>query len=313
MPLRRFLPVAFLLASLASIRAETFGAPGFQFTLDFVTVGNPGNANDAGAGGGSYAGPYGGVGYTFRMADREVSQNDIVQATASGLANVIAGPHTADRPAANVTWYEAAAFVNWLNTSTGHQAAYNLTFSGSWSMALWSSGDAWQLDGENRFRHKDAYYFLPSEDEWYKAAYHQNNGVTADYWDYATASNTIPTAVADGTTGNVAVYGGQTGPASTQLAGGLSAYGTRGQSGNVHEWMESGFDGVNNLATEDRTVRGGAWNAPEDTLRSSTYRGSVETTSSGGDIGFRVASVPEPSTAVLAIGAGLLLLARRRR
>ena len=50
--------------------------------------------------------------------------------------------------------------------------------------------------GSNPYRHKSAFYFLPSADEWFKAAYHQNDGVTANYWDYPTADNAVPVAVA---------------------------------------------------------------------------------------------------------------------
>ena len=53
----------------------------------------------------------------------------------------------------------------WLNTITRHQPAYDLTYSGGWRMTLWSSAQAWHAGGENLYRHKDAYYFLPSEDE----------------------------------------------------------------------------------------------------------------------------------------------------
>lgn len=226
-----------------SARADTFGSGANTFSLDFVTVGNPGNSNDAGAGGSSFSSPYGGVDYVYRISTYAISQNNIDTATAAGLTNVTAGPHTGDRPAASISWYEAAAFVNWLNTSRGHQAAYDLTFDSGWSMTLWSTTDAWRLGGENLFRHKDAFYFLPSEDEWYKAAYHQNDGVTANYWDYATGSNTAPTPVASGTDSGTAVYDGQSGPADVNLSGGLSPYGTMGQNGNVWEWSESAFDG----------------------------------------------------------------------
>lgn len=291
--------------------SDTFGSGANTFTMDFVTVGNPGNANDAGAGGGSYSSPYGGVDYVYRISTYAISQNDIATATAAGLANVTAGAHTGDRPAASISWYEAAAFVNWLNTSNGHQAAYNLTFTTSWSMTLWSSEEAWQLGGENLYRHKDAYYFLPSEDEWYKAAFHQNNGVTADYWDYATGSNTVPTPVASGTGSGTAVYGGQSGPADVNLAGGLSPYGTMGQNGNVWEWSESAFDGVNNVSSGSRAVRGGFWFFSEDVLRSS-FRGFDDPSGEGDYIGFRVASVPEPSAALLVLMAGGAWLLRRR-
>jgi hypothetical protein len=219
-----------LTATNSTLRADTFGTTGNEFTLDFVNIGNPGNANDAGAGGGIYSSPYGGVPYTYRMGTYEISQDAITKATASGLANVTAGAWTGSQPAANMTWYETAAFVNFLNTSTGHQAAYQLD-AGVTTLTLWSSAQAWQAGGENLYRHKDAYYFLPSEDEWYKAAFHQNDGVTANYWDYATGSNTVPTAVASGTGAGTAVYDAVTSsPTAVDSNGGLSPYGTRGQN-----------------------------------------------------------------------------------
>lgn len=180
-----------LALTVASAQADTFGSGGNAFTIDFVTIGNPGNANDAGAGGGIYSRLYGGVSYSYRMGVTEVPQNWITNATNLGLANVTAGAWTGGLPAANMTWYEAAAFVNWLNVSTSHQAAYQLN-AGATALTLWSSAQAWQLDGQNLYRHKDAYYFLPSEDEWYKSAYHKNDGVTANYWDYPTGTNGIP-------------------------------------------------------------------------------------------------------------------------
>jgi formylglycine-generating enzyme required for sulfatase activity len=85
-----------------------------------------------------------------------------------------------------------------------------------------------------------------------------------------------------------------------------------GQNGNVWEWHESAFDGINNSSSETRAVRGGSWSAIEDTLRSSA-RFNVTPALSGDLIGFRVASVPEPSSTVLMISAGLLAIARRRR
>jgi hypothetical protein len=161
-------------------RADTFASGANTFTIDFVNIGNAANADDAGAGGGSFT-PHGGVGYNYRMGTYEISQDAITKATASGLLNVTAGAYTGVGPAGSMTWYEAAAFVNYLNTSTGHQAAYQIN-AGVTALTLWSSALAWQLDGENLYRHKDAFYFLPSEDEWYKAAYHKNDGVTANYW-----------------------------------------------------------------------------------------------------------------------------------
>lgn len=137
--------VAFGLAlgvmATGTVQADTFGSGANMFTIDFVDVGNAGNANDAGAGGGSYSLPYGGVAYDYRMGTYEISQAMINKATNLGMANVTAGAHTGDEPAANISLYEAAAFVNWLNTSEGYQAAYNPRFSTSWSMTLWAASD----------------------------------------------------------------------------------------------------------------------------------------------------------------------------
>jgi hypothetical protein len=308
--------------AVTNTHADQFGTLGNEFTIDFVNIGNAGNTDDLGAGGGIYSSPYGGVLYEYRMGTFEISQEQIEKATASGLASVVAGAHTGAEPAANITWYEAAAFVNWLNTSTGHQAAYQLT--GVTALTLWPAGDAWDNDPGagvdlNLYRHKDAYYFLPSEDEWYKAAYHKNDGVTANYWDYATGSNTIPTqALTDGTLAGSAVYDGSApgvpaDPADVNQAGGLSPYGTMGQNGNVWEWNESAIDGSNNSSSENRTIRGGGWLVTEIDLRSDHRANPPSMNYQANNVGFRVASVPEPSAAMLMLGPGLLWLARRRR
>ncbi len=313
--------LAIACAALAvEVRADVFGTGGNQFTIDFVGVGNAGNANDAGAGGGIYSSPYGGVGYSFNISTWEVSQDMITKATASGLANVTAGAHTGAEPAANVSWYEAAAFVNWLNESKGYQKAYDLVWTGSaWTQNLWSAANAWTQDGTNLFRHKDAYYVLPSEDEWYKAAYHKNDGVTANYWDYPTASNLLPTGTISGTLSFTAVYDDPYGnpapsdPADVDQAGGLSAYGTMGQGGNVWEWNESAWDGSNDSSSELRGLRGGYW------ANDWFYVDSQDRSTSTPDVesfllGFRVATIPEPSGWVwMLVGAGVWLVVRRGR
>jgi hypothetical protein len=297
---------AFTLNIQPSAQADTFGTSGKEFTIDFRNIGNTSNAADTTG--------YGAVPYEYRVGTYEITQDAITRATASGMANVTAGPWTGNQPAATISWYEAAAFVNWLNTSTGKTAAYNLTFSGSWSMTLWSSEQAWTAGGTNLYRNKDAFYFLPSENEWYKAAYYNPGG--SNYFLYPTASSSVPTAVASGTNAGTAVYNqsfGQ-GPAGVDVAGALSSYGTMGQGGNVWERTESAFDGSNSLSSENRAIRGGNWYGTEFNLRSSV-RLSIDPTPEGSsDIGFRVASVPEPSTyALVLLGAGAVYLWKRRK
>ena len=90
------------------------------------------------------------------------------------------------------------------------------------------------------FRNSLAKYFLPSVDEWYKAAYYDPTSGVYDL--YPTGSNTAPTAVASGTAAGTAVFPADYCPADITLAGGLSPYGTMGQGGNVYEWNETAFD-----------------------------------------------------------------------
>jgi hypothetical protein len=112
------------------VTTDTFGSGSNQFSIDFVTVGNPGNSNDTTG--------YGGVPYEYLIGKYTISQNQIDVATRNGLQNVTAGAWSGDQPAAPMQWFEAAAYVNWLNTSQGYRPAYNLTFTnGAWSMALW--------------------------------------------------------------------------------------------------------------------------------------------------------------------------------
>jgi formylglycine-generating enzyme required for sulfatase activity len=286
------------------VRADIFGVGDNAFTIDFTSIGNAGNNSDTTG--------YGSVGYDYRISTYEISQNQINSAVASGLAHVTAGAWSGDKPAANMSWYESAAFVNWLNTSKGFQSAYKLSWNGSrWSMALWNASDA-GYDANNLYRNSLAQYFLPSENEFYKAAFGKSDG--SGYYLYPTASNTAPTAVTSGTAAGTAVYNQgwiPPGPASVYEAGGLSSYGTMGQGGNIQEWQETSSGIANTDVNANRMVRGGYWfGGSSDALDSST-RSSFFPDADYVQLGFRVASasavdpVPEPSQ----VAASVLLIA----
>ena len=171
---------------------------------------------------------------------------------------------------------------------------------------LWSPSDA-GCDPNNLYRNNLAHYVLPSVDEWYKAAYYDpTNGL---YYDYPTGSNMRADgrrwrALRPGT----AVYA-QSGPADIMLAGGLSPYGTMGQGGNVEQWEETDYDGVNN-GSSCCEFRGGFWASVAINL-SNLARGGSTPNSENSNFGFRIASVtvaPEPSTLLLGAMTGLALL-----
>jgi len=287
---------------------------GNQFDIDFATIGNAGNTADNTT--------YGAVGYTYRMGVYEVSRDMITKYNAIGTGPTLTmsdmtsfGGNGAARPATGVSWNEAARFVNYLNTSKGFDAAYKFTTGGANdNIALWQFGDT-GYNAANPFRNSNAHYFLPSEDEWYKAAYYDpNKSGGAGYWDYATGSDTAPTAVASGTTIGTAVYdqSSGTGPADITNAGGLSAYGTMAQNGNVREWGESGFTAPNDTSGESRLIRGGLWSASSGFLASSN-RDSHSPASGNVGVGFRVAAVPEPSAFFLTLISAVCLVIRRKR
>jgi formylglycine-generating enzyme required for sulfatase activity len=289
-----------VLGAQAQLVTYNFGS----FSMDFVTIGNAGNAAHP-------AEDYGAVPYRFQMGKLEVSRFMIAEAkAAAGLGISLYdmtgyGGNGPSRPATGISWYEAARFVNWLNTSTGHQPAYQFDATGTF--ALWDPAEAWSLGGENRYRHKDAFFFLPSENEWYKAAYFdpaKSGG--PGYWLYPTGSDLPPAEIAAGTATGSAVYNQppDQGPADVDQAGGLSPYGTMGQGGNVLEWMESALDGGNDTPGENRVLRSGYWTSAAPVLQS-LNRGNISPANEAHNFGFRVAAVPEPADYALLTGLAL--------
>ena len=276
----------------------TFGSGPNQFNMEFVTIGNPNNAADTTGD----PNPAGAVGYTYDIGKFEVSRDMITKYNANfGTANSLVitlqdmssfGGNGADRPATGISWNEAARFVNWLNTSTGNQAAYKFTTSGvNDNIALWQSGDT-GYDANNKYRNSLAKYVLPSHNEWYKAAYYNPNDST--YYDFPNGSNTAPTAVVSGTTAGTAVYGLVFGccPADVTNAGGLSPYGVMGLGGNASEFEETSFDLLNSSGSSDRGVRGGFWGDPSPAALELSSSSRLNRAPTGELLlrGFRVAS-----------------------
>ena len=274
--------------------------------MEFVTIGNPNNAADTTGS----PNPAGSVAYTYNLGKYEVSRGQIDKANSAGSLGITYTSYssTVNKPGTGISWYEAATYVNWLNTSTGGTAAYK--FVGG-NFQLWSAGDE-GYNANNLFRNSLAKYVIASSNEWYKGAYGKADG---SWSNFPNGTNIAPTAVAGGTDANTAVYGqsASTGPADINNAGGLSAYGTMGQGGNVWEWNETAYDGINNTAGETRELRGGAWSSNSGLLDASNRYFDFDPSFQDDGFGFRVAMVPEPSSLSLLIAGGAVLMAGRRR
>ena len=303
-------------ASVAGI--VTFGSGGNAFNMEFVAIGNPGNADDT-TGNPTTAGK---VDYAYQMGKFEVSEDMITKFNASQTLQITKDTRGTDKPATSVSWNEAARFVNWLNKSTGGYEAYNFTTGGvNDNITPWTISNLDDYDASNPYRSLRTNYVLPSMDEWYKAAYY--NPVTSTYSDFPNGLDMAPTVVASGTAANTAVYN-QTfhqGPADITLAGGLSPYGIMGLGGNVAEWEETEFSLNNSSGLSARGIRGGFWLSDSLNLSSSSRSNFVP---AGVDntplFGFRVASlssdavaVPEPSSLIMFSTMALSALWYRKR
>ena len=271
----------------------------------YVPVGDVGNTADASTG-------YGAVSYAYNIGKYEVTNAqyaDFLKAKGasnsagiyySGMASYginqsgSSGSYTysvtsgyENMPAVYVTWFDAARFCNWLGNGQGSASmetgAYTLISGQTSGIVTVNPG---------------ASIYIPSEDEWYKAAYY--NGGNSTYSLYPNGKNTITTAEA-----NYGSFGGHS-TAVGSYGGDPSYYGTFDQGGNVWEWNDAVVNDTR------RAMRGGSWTGTQSFLSSSFRSYDAPTTESNG-LGFRVASVPEPTSVVLAIfGSGTLLIRRKR-
>ena len=168
-------------------------------------------------------------------------------------------------------------------------------------------------------RDAGAKYFIPSENEWYKAAYYDPtlNAGAGGYWLYPTRSNTAPSNILSLTGTNNANFPN---PNLTDLwnfltpvgyfAGSPGPFGTYDMGGDLWQWTETAFNSES-CFTEGGSRADGGQNL------SSPYRNYYAPAYSNSEIGFRVASsVPEPGSVALLLAGGVCLVVfawRRRR
>ena len=330
---------------LAALACLPLGSVVNAEPIQWVTVGDPGNTADTDpAGFGAVAASFQIMRYeftnqqyadflnavaatdTYSLYNSRMASSDrggIVQRGLSGTFSYAVKTNMGDKPVICVSWFDAARVANWYQNGA---AGTSSTETGAYTL----SGN---VNGQPVAVNSGARFFIPTVDQWYKAAFYKGGGTDAGYWNYATQSDTAPTSVSAGatgigsagSTGNYANYAaaagwnGLTGDVTTiGTNGGLGAYGTFDMSGNLNEWND--YDGITTGLY--RGIWGGSWNGVADDLSSShsvDYAPTQESTT----IGFRLASplsgsaVPEIdpnglSTVLGLIVGGLGLLERRR-
>ncbi|NQU37611.1 MAG: SUMF1/EgtB/PvdO family nonheme iron enzyme, partial [Actinobacteria bacterium] len=335
----------------ADIRADLSGNAVVDFTstmdMPFMIVGNPGNTGElSGESVPDGFGPdriCGAVDYKYNIGKYEVTAGqytEFLNATAAtdtyGLYNTSMADTTAwtfgcniqqhgslgnytysvsddwaNRPVNYVGPGDAARFANWLHNGqpTGVQND-STTEDGSYYL----NGAMSDAELQAISRKANATWAITSEDEWYKAAYHKNDGVTGNYFDYPTSSDSRPSNdLVDPDLGNNATFhagGYSIGSPYWRTEVGAhensdSPYGTFDQGGNVWEWNEA-------IIGSWRGVRGGSLEFGDADSMHALFRNYTWPTLEYAFFGFRVSEVPEPATlSMLALG-GLAMLRRRR-
>jgi hypothetical protein len=253
---------------------------GTTLTMNFVDIGHAGNATDPRV----PADPlntarYGAVSDAYQIGKFEVTadQWDAVIAADPNVGNARSTslPWSGTMPAAGITWFEAAKFCNWLTCGNAYSGAYQ--FSGG------------TLTGVDRAAALATYatvYVLPTEDEWYKAAYFKAAG--SGYTLYP-SGDTQPSA---GPSGENYLMSG----AAWDVGSGIAENnGTYDMGGNLWEWTESASDGTLDDMAERRELRGGHFDDSSDAYLRADRRIRAEPTYEDDYIvGFRVAAILAP-------------------
>ena len=349
---------SYLVAALFAVFTLNSSLQATLITIDWVTVGDPGNAADTTT--------YGGVAYDYQIGKYDVtigqytaflnavaatdtySLYNTSMATDLNMAGISRtgssgsytysvinnGGDSSNRPITYVSWWDSARFSNWMANGqpTGAQSS-TTTENGAYNVNGVTSGSAPGRNTVNPNTSAAPTFYIPTENEWYKAAYYSpvKGGVgSPGYYAYATQSDTAPgNTIGSGANqanyyaGDFAVTQSSSYSASQNYLTDVGAftnsesfYGTFDQSGNVYQWND--LDGLA-ASGSSRGLRGGDWDDGDAVNLSSSGRYMGAPSFEGNYVGFRLASpvaVPEPSTLVMGlagIACGGWQMYRRRR
>lgn len=163
-------------ATVVGANDTWFDGTSEQFSLDFVTIDDPGNPAKTGTGN---AWDPGSVPYTFKIAKYEtpwfaartwLAHANVYTTMKSSVTGLLmTGTNSDNRPVVRPIYRDAMQLVNYLNVSKGYPRAYNLDVDGR--LRVWPAARQMTLGGvTNAFRNARAKWFLPTLDEAVKAA-----------------------------------------------------------------------------------------------------------------------------------------------
>lgn len=289
---KSMLCVAVVLFLISNGLADTvvFGSGSSEISMEFVNIDNAGFSADPLTG-------YGFVDYTYAIGKYEVTSD---QMNASGLgvgsywnSNFDPRDIGPQAPAVTLSWHHAAQYCNWLTSGSLDNGAYTIG----------SDGYVSAIDRASAVNTFGKVYVIPTENEWYKAAYFTGSG----YSLYANGTGTPPVQIDDTN------YGEQATPWAVG-SGAVEQNDTFDMMGNVWEWTEDANDGYYDRYIEKMVVRGSAYYYPETEKISSEYRSSHGANQySHRGVGFRVAMIPEPSSIAVMVMSVLGLTFIRAR
>jgi formylglycine-generating enzyme required for sulfatase activity len=202
--------------------------------------------------------------YNVNMADSTYpSRGGIIQNGSEGSYTYSTIPSRANLPVNWVSWRSAARFANWMHNGMKNDA--DTTEYGAYDTSTFTGAEGNKLD--QAAHSADANYWIPTTNEWYKAAFYKGGSTNAGYWSYATKSDIPPNSGPYDVSTNMANYNtanydfGDGFDSGDMIATGFytdspSAYGTFDQSGNAYELLEEWSP------TYEQNLRrryGGAW------------------------------------------------------
>jgi formylglycine-generating enzyme required for sulfatase activity len=259
----------FMTFVVVSMVAAAGSAARADVEMEWVVVGDPGNAGEVSGAGAGGTGPTricGAVAYEYRIGKYEITNGQYIEflnAVASvedthglyeaedpgghgGMDGQYGGVQQTGSPG-DYTYVVKDGDIEWLDKPIHFLGFYDVLRFANWMHNGQPTGlqddtttedGAYDMSlGSSVVRKAGARVFLPNEDEWYKAAYYKGGGTNAGYWNYCLDSDWPPVAEPP--------PGGPAPPGSANYIGGSGDYAVGppyyATDGGAYTWSPSPY------------------------------------------------------------------------